>query len=55
VTCRVISPERPVYTLVAELELPPGAEPAAIGAEVRAAADELGVDVTFRPVDVETL
>ena len=55
VTCRVISPEQPVYTLVAELELPAGADPDAIGAEIRAAAEELGVDVTFRPVDVETL
>ncbi len=55
VICRVISPEQPVYTLVAELELPPGADPDAIGAEVRAAAEALGVDVTFRPVDVETL
>ena len=55
VTCRVISPEQPVYTLVAELELPPDADPDALGAEVRDAAEELGVDVTFRPVDVETL
>ncbi|MGV1009239.1 MAG: glycine cleavage system protein R [Dermatophilaceae bacterium] len=44
-----------LYVLVAEVELPVGADPQALGADLEAAARELGVDVTFERVDDELL
>ncbi|MBI4261881.1 MAG: ACT domain-containing protein [Actinobacteria bacterium] len=55
VSCRMVSEDRPVYTLVAELDVPAGVDPDALGADLRALGGELGVDLTFGPVEVETL
>ncbi|HXF56940.1 MAG TPA: ACT domain-containing protein [Actinomycetota bacterium] len=48
-------PPESVYAMVAELALPPQLDPDRLGAELRSLAQELSVDVTFRPVEVETL
>jgi glycine cleavage system transcriptional repressor len=55
VSCRMVSPDDPVYTFVAELEVPGGVDPAGLGADLRRAAEDLGVDVSFHPVDADTL
>jgi glycine cleavage system transcriptional repressor len=54
VSSRVVSPEEPVYTFVAEVDLPDGADPEELGRALDEAGRSLGVDVTFRPVDTET-
>ncbi len=44
-----------LYVLLAEVELPAGADPEALTADLRAAAADLGVEVTFERVDDELL
>jgi hypothetical protein len=44
-----------VYVLVAEVTVPDGVEAGALGAEIGARAKELGVDVTFSPIEADTL
>jgi len=51
-TCRLVGEDRPVYVLVAEVEVRGDAE--ALDRAIRAAADELGVDVSFRARETDT-
>jgi glycine cleavage system transcriptional repressor len=44
----------PLYTLVAEVDLPTGGADA-VGSELARAADELGVEVSMRPSDSDLL
>ena len=44
-----------LYVLIAEVELPRGVAAAAVTADLRAAAAEVGVTVAFEPVDDEVL
>ena len=44
-----------LYLLVAEVDLPPGADPAAVGARLAEAARALGVEAHLRPDDAEVL
>lgn len=54
-SCRLVGEDTPVYAMIAEVSLPEGIDEARIEQEVAATGRELSVDVTFRPVDVETL
>lgn len=54
-SCRLVGEERPVYAMIAELQVPAGVDPAALEAALRETAASLGVDVSLRPVEVETL
>jgi glycine cleavage system transcriptional repressor len=54
-SCRLTDAESPVYVTLAELELPPGLDQATVSAELRGVAEVLGVDVSFHPIEVETL
>lgn len=54
-SCRLVGEESPVYAMVAELALPKGVDPDAFARELHTLADEVGVDASFRAVDVETL
>src|SRR5256885_9495724 len=53
-SCRLTGEESPVYVLVAELAVPGVADPHELGAAIASRAGELGIDVTFRPVDADT-
>lgn len=44
-----------LYVLLAEVQLPPAADVVELAAQLRSAADELGVDVTLRPLDTDEL
>jgi glycine cleavage system transcriptional repressor len=55
VSCRRVSEENPLYTFVAEFELPGGVDADELGSAVRKAAADLGADATLRPVEVEEL
>lgn len=44
-----------LYVLVAEVELPPGADPERLAAALRTVAAHLGVDVSLDPVDDDLL
>ena len=44
-----------LYLLVAELDLPAGADPAAVEAAIKAAAEEVGVAATLRPAEADDL
>lgn len=44
-----------LYVLAAEVDLPPGADVAALRSRIDAAAADLGVDVELRPVDRDDL
>jgi len=53
---RVIGdPTRPVYAMLLDVTVPPGVEPAALGAELRAAAAELGVECSMHPSEADIL
>jgi glycine cleavage system transcriptional repressor len=54
-SCRLTGEDPPVYVLVAEVTVPDGVEAGALGAEIGARAKELGVDVTFSPIEADTL
>lgn len=44
-----------VYIVVMDVDLPPGLEESDLERDLNAAAGELGVDLVFRPADVDTL
>lgn len=44
-----------LYLLVAEIDLPAGADVEAVGAAIRAAATDLGVGATLRPAEADEL
>ncbi|MGH2738939.1 MAG: glycine cleavage system protein R [Actinomycetota bacterium] len=54
-SCRLVDSERPVYTMTAEVAVPESADPDKLEAELTGMSEQLGVDVTFRPIEVETL
>ena len=54
-SCRLTAEDPPVYALVAEVALPEGVEAEALGEELAGIGRELGVDVTFRPLEADTL
>jgi glycine cleavage system transcriptional repressor len=54
-SCRLTGEEPPVYVLVAEIALAEGEDPDELGSAIASRAGELGVDVTFRPIDADTL
>jgi glycine cleavage system transcriptional repressor len=54
-SCRLTGDDPQVYVLVAEVTVPEGVVVEALGAEIDARARELGVDVTFSPIDADTL
>lgn len=45
----------PIYAMIAEVAVPSAVDVPELDAAIRAEALELGVDVSFRPVEVETL
>jgi glycine cleavage system transcriptional repressor len=45
----------PLYVLLAEVEVPPGVDVAALQARITAVADEIGVDAALRPVEPDLL
>jgi glycine cleavage system transcriptional repressor len=45
----------PLYLLVAEVDLPSGADAAALSTRLYSVAEELGVDVTLRPAESDVL
>ena len=51
----VVGDQEPVYVMILEVDLPPGADAEAIGASLKVIGGELGVDVAFNPMDAETL
>jgi glycine cleavage system transcriptional repressor len=51
-TCRVTSEDPQVYVMVAELAVPEGAE---LSGEIEKRASDLGVDVSFRPIESDAL
>ncbi|MGH2723803.1 MAG: glycine cleavage system protein R [Actinomycetota bacterium] len=54
-SCRRTGGREPLYAMVAELALPEGLDAPALEAAIGDTARDLGVDVTFGPVEVETL
>lgn len=55
-TTRVVGgPDRPVYAMQLEIALSEGADAAALGQRLSAAAGNLGVDCTLHPVDADLL
>jgi glycine cleavage system transcriptional repressor len=54
-SCRRTGGPQPLYAMVAELAVPDGLDVSELEAAVRAAADDLGIDVRLEPVEVETL
>jgi glycine cleavage system transcriptional repressor len=54
-SCRLVEGEADIYTMTAEVEVPEGVDPEKLGAELSGMSTQLGVDVTFRPIEVETL
>jgi glycine cleavage system transcriptional repressor len=54
-SCRLTSAEQPVYVMVAEVAIPADVDPDRLAADVAATGRGLGVDVSFSPIDVETL
>ncbi len=55
-SCRLVgSEESPVYAMIAEVAVPETLDAEALGEEIQAIADELSVDVTLRPIEIESL
>ena len=54
-SCRLTGEDPQVYAMVAELVVADGDDPDALGAAVEEKGRELGVDVTFRPLEADTL
>ena len=54
-SCRMTGGDPEVYVLVAEVGLPEGLDADALRAEIEQRGGELGVDVTFRAIDADTL
>jgi len=51
----VVGDQEPVYVMVLEVDLPPGADAESIGTSLKVIGGELGVDVAFNPMDADTL
>ena len=51
----VVGDQEPVYVMILEVDLPPGADGEAIGTALKVIGEVLGVDVAFNPMDAETL
>jgi glycine cleavage system transcriptional repressor len=51
----VVGDQEPVYVMVLEVELPPGADADVIGSVLKNLGSELGVDVAVNPMETETL
>jgi glycine cleavage system transcriptional repressor len=51
----VVGDQEPVYVMVLEVELPPGADADAIGSALKTLGSDLGVDVAVNPMEAETL
>lgn len=49
------APENAVYALMLELALPEGLDPNALDATLQGLADQVGVDVTLRPLESDVL
>jgi len=49
------TPERPAYTMVLEVTLPPGADPRDLGRRLEATATELGVTCRLHPSEADIL
>jgi glycine cleavage system transcriptional repressor len=54
-SCRLTAEDPPVYAMVAEVALPDGTDEDVLRADLENAGRELGVDVSFRPIETETL
>lgn len=54
-SCRLVGEEKPVYAMIAELEVPPEADVESLEAVLKERAVAMGVDVTLRTIEVETL
>ena len=54
-SCRLAGEGPAVYVLVAEVAVPAGRDAEALRGEIEARGRELGVDVTFRPIETDTL
>jgi glycine cleavage system transcriptional repressor len=52
---RVVAGEQPVYVMILEATVPAGADVAAVEADLKALSAELAVDVSFHPLEEETL
>ena len=52
---RVIGDDPPVYVMIMEVSVPPGVDAAAFDADLKRLGAELGVDVTLRPAEADTL
>ena len=53
-SCRLVGEDEPVYAMAAEIAIPPE-DATNVEREIEETAARLGVDVTLRPVEVETL
>jgi len=51
----VVGDQEPVYVMILEVELPPGADSDAIGDALKQLGADLGVDVSINPMEAETL
>jgi glycine cleavage system transcriptional repressor len=54
-SCRLTGADRPLYVMIAEVEVPDAAAPARLADDVATTARDLGVEATLAPIDVETL
>jgi glycine cleavage system transcriptional repressor len=52
---RIVEGETPVYAMIMEATVPAGADPAAVEADLKAIGGDLEVDVSFHPLEEETL
>ncbi|HVM12597.1 MAG TPA: ACT domain-containing protein [Actinomycetota bacterium] len=54
-SCRLVgSADEPVYAMIAEVAVPEAADAGALEREIEDIANDLAVDVTLRPIEVET-
>ena len=51
----VVGDQEPVYVMILEVDVPPGAGPETIGSALKVIGSELGVDVAFNPMEADTL
>jgi glycine cleavage system transcriptional repressor len=52
---RIVPGEPPVYAMIMEVTVPMGVDPATVEADLGAVARELGVDLSFHPLEDATL
>jgi glycine cleavage system transcriptional repressor len=51
----IVGDQEPVYVMILEVDVPPGADAEAIGNALKVIGSELGVDVAFNPMEADTL